>query len=270
MKTGMNCRDVQRNLLDFQRGRLAPALEDDVRAHIESCHSCSRAEAAERDLSDLLERKLPQYPAPIALKRRLAAQWPTPTPAVPSWWDRWGRSLVPAGALALIVLLALPVAYWQMTSKSSPARAEGMVTEAVNDHLRLLQSRNPLEVESGNLHQVRPWFAGRIDFAPVVPFLGDEEFPLRGGAVGYYLDRKAAVLEYAIRLHAVTLLVFRAEGLPWPTRGLGTLGGIRAYSGASRGFNVILWRTNELGYALISDVDSSELRKLALKLSGGA
>ena len=144
-----------------------------------------------------------------------------------------------------------------------------MVAEAVNDHLRILESQHPLEIESGNFHQVKPWFEGRLDFAPVVPFLGDEEFPLRGGAIGYYLDRKAAVFEYGSRLHAVSLFVFRAEGLPWPARGLESLGKVRAYSGASRGYNTILWREGEFGYAIVSDVDSSVLRKLAVKLSGG-
>jgi len=144
-----------------------------------------------------------------------------------------------------------------------------MVAEAVNDHLRILESQHPLEIESGNFHQVKPWFEGRLDFAPVVPFLGDEEFPLRGGAIGYYLDRKAAVFEYGSRLHAVSLFVFRAEGLPCPARGLESLGKVRAYSGASRGYNTILWREGEFGYAIVSDVDSSVLRKLAVKLSGG-
>ena len=54
---------------------------------------------------------------------------------------------------------------------------------AVNDHLRVLASQHPLDIESGGIHQVKPWFEGRLDFAPVVSFLGDEEFPLRGGAV---------------------------------------------------------------------------------------
>jgi len=143
-----------------------------------------------------------------------------------------------------------------------------MVTEAVNNHLRILQSQHPLEIESGNFHQVKPWFAGRLDFAPVVSFFGDEEFPLRGGAVGYYLDRKAAVFEYGSRLHTISLFVFRAAGLPWPAHSMETIGNVRAYSAERKGYNVLVWRDGEFGYAMVSDVDSSGLRKLAVKLSG--
>jgi len=145
-----------------------------------------------------------------------------------------------------------------------------MVTEAVNDHLRILSSQHPLDIESGGMHQVKPWFQGRLDFAPVVPFLGDAEFPLRGGAVGYYLERKAAVFVFTRRLHEISLFVFRAAGLPWPTTGRQAVGGARATITTSRGFNVILWREGELGYALVSDVDVPELSQLAAKLAGGA
>lgn len=141
-----------------------------------------------------------------------------------------------------------------------------MVREAVNDHLRVVGRPQPLDVESGNMHQVKPWFTGRLDFAPVVPFLGDQEFPLEGGTVGYFLDRGAAVFVYHRRLHTVSLFVFRAEGLPWPGRDWKPLDGRPAHSSTFRGFNVVLWRAGGLGYALVSDLDSTELHQLAGKL----
>ena len=150
---------------------------------------------------------------------------------------------------------------------SSP---EAMVTEAVNDHVRLLQSQHPFEIESSGIHQVIPWFSGRLDFAPTVRFPGDADFPLRGGAVGYFVDRKAATLVYGRRLHSVSVFVFRADGLPWPRSGLEKLGRLEVLRTASRGFNVLLWRDGELGFALVSDVDPRDLSLLASKLAGPA
>jgi len=129
----------------------------------------------------------------------------------------------------------------------------------VNDHVRVLLSQRPMDVESSDVHQVKPWFAGRLDFAPAVAFDGDAEFPLRGGAVGYFLDRRAAVFLYSRRLHAISLFVVRADGLDWPARRLEM---------SSRGFRVFVWRAGELGYALVSDVDMGELRTLAAKVMG--
>jgi anti-sigma factor RsiW len=113
---------------------------------------------------------------------------------------------------------------------------------------------------------VKPWFEGRLDFAPRVAFEGDAEFPLKGGAVGYFRDRKAAVFMYARRLHPITLLVFRADGLTWPTRAPSPGGSTEVYRTADRGFNVIMWRTPELGYALVSDVDARDLNALAARI----
>jgi anti-sigma factor RsiW len=264
----MTCENVRLELLDYQRGRLESERGQAIRAHLESCAACSQEEAVEQTLTEILEQRLPQHSAPLALKRRLAASWhPAPAPRQ-SWWSRWGRTFTPALAVAALLLVVLPTYYRHVTV--SPGDGRGMVTEAVNDHLRILSSQHPLDVESGGIHQVKPWFEGRLDFAPVLAFAGDEEFPLRGGAVGYFLDRKAAVFVFQRRLHAISLLVFRAEGLPWPERDLEPLGNVRVSRNIARGFNVILWRTGELGYALISDLDASELRQLAQKVAGRA
>jgi anti-sigma factor RsiW len=146
------------------------------------------------------------------------------------------------------------------------AERAGLVAEAVNDHLRLLASQHPLDIENGDYHRVKPWFAGRLDFAPEVTFEGDAEFPLKGGAVGYFRDRKAAVFVYARRLHPITLLVFRATGLEWPPRRVSTANGGTVDAADERGFTVLMWRRGELGYALVSDVDARELRELAGRL----
>jgi anti-sigma factor RsiW len=263
----MTCEAVRPRLLDYQRGQLDPDAHAAVRTHLEGCTACAREEAAEQALTEALEERLPQHSAPLGLKRRLAVQWPAPPAAQPSWWTRWGRTLVPACAAAAVLLAVLPLYFPRAGVSQAPG--PGIVAEAVNDHLRLITSQHPLDIESGTMHQVKPWFEGRLDFAPVVAFLGDQDFPLQGGAVGYFLDRKAAVFVFHRRLHAISLLVFRAAGLPWPTRGLERIGNADAYTTLARGFNVILWRHGELGYALTSDLDRHELTQLAAKLAAG-
>jgi anti-sigma factor RsiW len=259
----MTCEEARDRLLDAQRARLAPETHAALQTHLQTCAACAHEEAAEALLSEALESRLPQHAAPVALKRRLAAEWPGAPAAAPSPSRRWVRYLVPAAAVAAVLLIGVPLAY-QPAAERASAR---MVTEAVNDHLRILSSRHPLDIESGGIHQVKPWFEGRLDFAPVVRFDGDQDFPLRGGAVGYYLDRKAAVFVFNRRRHTISLFVFRADGLPWSTRGLRRVGGVDAHVTTSRGFNSVLWRDGELGYALVSDVDPVELARLAERLA---
>ena len=265
----MDCQEARLHLVESQRGRLRPDVQGGLRAHLDTCAVCARADAEEQVLTEILERRLPQHPASIALKRRLAAQWPTAPASTRSWWSRWSAPLVPTLVAVAVLLVALPV-YFERANVARTDGTAGMVSEAVNDYLRLLSSQHPLEIASGGIHQVKPWFEGRLDFAPVVSFEGDQDFPLKGGSVGYFLDRKAAVFVYGRRLHTIALFVFRADGLPWPSRGLEAMGSARASASVSRGFNILLWRAGELGYALVSDVDARELRDLGAKLAGGA
>ena len=260
----MTCEEARDQLLDAQRARLAPETRAALQTHLQTCAACAHEEAAEALLSEALESRLPQHAAPVALKRRLAAEWAGAPAAAPSPSRRWGRYLIPAAAVAATVLLIVVPLTYQPAAERASAR---MVTEAVNDHLRILSSQHPLDIESGGMHQVKPWFEGRLDFAPVVRFLGDDDFPLRGGAVGYYVDRKAAVFVFYRRLHPMTLLVFRADGLPWARRGLEPIGSVQAQVATSRGFNAILWREGELGYALVSDTDLPDLVKLVGRLA---
>jgi anti-sigma factor RsiW len=264
----MDCHDVLLVLLDYQQGRLAPEAHGQVRAHLDGCPGCAHEDKLEHELTQALERRLPQHSAPLSLKRRLAALWPAEA-ARPEPRRSWLRGWMPAAAVAVILLGLTPVV-WQRVLGPAGVGSDAMIAEAVNDHVRLLQSERPLEVESGGIHQVIPWFSGRLDFAPTVRFPGDEDFPLRGGAVGYFVDRKVATLVYSRLLHTISVFVFRADGLPWPHGGLEKLGRLEVRRTASRGFNVLLWRDGELGFAVVSDVDPRDLSLLVSKLAGAA
>ena len=248
----MDCQTARGALLDDQRGRLDPATAAALLAHLDGCVSCARTEIAERLLTEQLERQLPQHGAPLALKRRLATQWPAPA-APRSRARRTGLWLAAAAAVLVVAIFGL-------MAQPRGARTEPLVAEAVNDHLRILARAERLDVPSGNMHEVRPWLTGRLDFAPAIAFTGDADFPLRGGTVEYFLDRRAAVAVYGRRLHVITLIVARADGLAWPAG--------RPLVTRANGFNVRLWRSGELGYALVSDLDATELAQLASRLGG--
>ncbi|GEJ55777.1 hypothetical protein [Anaeromyxobacter diazotrophicus] len=172
-------------------------------------------------------------------------------------------------AAAAVVVAGAALQRQGAERRAAPAR---LVTELVNDHLRVLAAARPVELESGDAHALKPWLAGRLEFAPAVPADGGE-LHLRGAAVGYVFDRKAAVLVYRLRLHQLTLLAFPAGGLAWPG-GASDAGPPRLDQAGERGFRAVLWRVGDLGYALVSDSNPEELARLARRLAaataGGA
>lgn len=220
-------------------------------------------EAAERELDralSLLERRK----APAGLKARLAAA-PGPAPAAspaPRAVSRRTLGLSLSLAAAVVVAGGLGFGWFRAVHDS-----DALVNEAVNDHLRVLYAERPLEVESSDRHQVKPWFEGKLDFAPVLAFAGDDEFALTGGAVAYFMDRKAAAFVFKHHLHVMTLFVFRAEGLPWPRTSNQSLGKTKAFFASSRGFGSLLFREGDLGYALVSDADTATLLRLGTKIA---
>ncbi|BDG02117.1 anti-sigma factor family protein [Anaeromyxobacter oryzae] len=256
----MTCEDVRPRLLDQRRGRLDAAADAEVRSHLRDCDACTRALAGEATLDELLARRLPRYAAPPALKKRLTLLGSRARP--PARRAAWLRVAAPALA-AGVVLFAGGMLAGRATRSDALAALAG---EAIGDHLRVLVRDRPFDVESGGPHQVKPWFAGRLDFAPAVPVPEGSGLELQGGAVGWFLDRRAAVVQYTLRKHRLTLLVFRDDGLAWPA-------GTRERDlreTTQRGFHVVLWRAGGLGHALVSDLDASELRAVAVKLAAGS
>ncbi len=264
----MECTSARELLHDLRRGRLDAARAAEVRAHLAGCAGCSREEAAEASLDEALLERLPRYPAPPALRRRveeLAAASPGASIALsPRRRPLAVRRLLAPLAVAAMAVLTAGVLFQQQLRTRRDA-VDRLTDELVTDHLRGLVREHPDDLESSDQHQLKPWYEGKLDFAPVVP--GDRgELRLLGGAVGYVLDRKAAVMSYALRRHRVTLLAFPAGGLTWPAANR-SAGGVPATAASRNGFGVVLWRAGDLAYALVSDVDAPELEALAAQLA---
>jgi anti-sigma factor RsiW len=256
-----DCEEARLLLRDEQRGRLPEAQSAAVRRHLRGCAACSHLDAEERVLDELLHAHLPPIAAPQRLRERLANQLATPAPAARRPTHR--APLIASGAAGALALLAACFLLWPRGHVAAP---DPLLHEAVNDHLRVLYAQKPIEIESGGIHQVKPWFTGRVDFAPDLTFSGDADFPMVGGAVGYLIDRKTATLVFKRRLHTISLFVFRSEGLPWPRSETRTLGALSAQVGEVAGFHAVMWRGSGLGHVLVSDAGVKELLELGRRI----
>lgn len=116
-------------------------------------------------------------------------------------------------------------------------------------HLRALRVGPLVEVMSTDRHSVKPWFQGKLDFAPPVFDLAVDGFPLKGGRVEHLNRTTAAGLVYGRNLHVIDLYV-------WPsTRDEA------AQPASVRGFNTRRWSVGGMQYWLVSDLDKHELER---------
>ena len=182
-----------------------------------------------------------RMPAPRRLRDQLARQHLIARKPWRSWIAAFALGASVAAAIVLFVV-------------RQPAADAVIIDEAVGDHLRIVSAQHPLDVETSDLHNVKPWFTGRLDFVPPVSFVGDDEFRLRGGALAVFLGHKAAAFVYQRRLHTISLFVF-ADSAARPRE-----------EATTRGFHVIAWASGGFGMALVSDVGWDDLRRLEARL----
>ncbi len=205
-------------------------------------------------LTALIRSQAKRYAPSEALTERIAAQLresaapPTQrsaTPAPP--WRRWFEALALYGAgvaTAWVAASALLVA---------PA-PDTTATQVAASHVRSLLVDHLSDVQSGDRHTVKPWFAGKLDFSPPVIDLAAEGFPLAGGRLDYLDGRAVAALVYKPGAHVVNLFVW-----PAPGRQVATAPRLVVY----RGYNLAHWSAGGMQAWAISDMSADELRGFA-------
>jgi anti-sigma factor RsiW len=258
----MDCKTTRILYGDAHHARLSPDVQKQRATHLQDCAPCRVAEQDEQTLTDALERRLPRYPATRALRRQLEDRWlPRRASTV---HRRWLVPMLATFASGAAVVTALLVG-WSLARREG-GRPSVVLAEAINDHLRFLEGETPLQVLTSDLHQVKPWFAGKLDFAPPVAFRGDNDYPLLGGEVSRFLEQRAARFVFARRLHKISLFVLPIRGLPEAGHDVARVGAPAATS-TSRGFSVVAWQSGEFAYILVSDVSPAELLELGRRIS---
>jgi anti-sigma factor RsiW len=130
---------------------------------------------------------------------------------------------------------------------------DALMNEAVSSHVRSLMVQHLTDVASSDQHTVKPWFDGKIDFAPNVKDFAAEGFPLVGGRLDYLNGRAVAALVYRRNKHYVNVFVW-----PAPDADLS-----RARTENRHGYSIINREIDGWHYCLVSDLNETELAELA-------
>ncbi len=244
----MTCLDLDSVVYPYLDGELEEADRKDFEDHLSGCAPCARRVGAEAAFHGALRRsvRVQRAPAPEALRAMLHTGIRREHRRVQVVsWTRWGSAALLAAAAS---------AAWLELRPAPP--------DLVGDEAAVRFKRQlPLEVTVRRHEQVETWFDDKLDWRVPVPRLPNAQ--LAGARLSNVREHEAAYIVYELasvgggppRRVGLFVLDDAPQALParpWPD--------VRVHP--VRGFNVASWRTGDLVYELVSDLDADSLRTM--------
>ena len=132
----------------------------------------------DNELSALIKAKAKRYQAPAELRNSINANLqtaqlpdaevsrtggarPRPEQTRSASWPQWLN-------LGLAFACGVAVSVLAVFFLKAEGKDDGMTQAIVASHVRSLMAAHLVDVESSDRHTVKPWFTGKIDFAPPV------------------------------------------------------------------------------------------------------
>jgi len=244
----MNHDEIRELLHAYADGELELINAREIEQHLRNCEECRGAEEQIRTLREALTQETPAYRAPTHLRRNIRAVLRRePREKTFSPWLVFATGAAFAGILFAFLFF----------QTNRPSRGSATVDQVVNNHVRSLLATHLVDIASSDQHTVKPWFDGKIDFAPDVHDFAMSGFPLVGGRLDYLDGKNAVALVYQRNKHPINVFITPAI----------KSGDTPSSSLIYRGYNVLSWTHREMTYWVVSDLNEIELRQLASLLT---
>lgn len=253
------CRDLEESFLHaYVDGEFSAEECAEVKLHLASCAACTNVVHIQQSYKSLMRRSA--VPATHAFRDEVrAALQDEPLPGA----GRWSRAFHEPRTIG-VAAAAVGAAMWFVAGGLThplftSARRSPLLEDGVALHARQL----PLDYAASDVGSAQRWLEGKLDFGVHLPrFQAGPQ--LQGVRLSSVHSRQAAVVTYLIPEgdgRRVSLLI---TDDPEPT-----LPGIarrvanrEVWLSQSRGFNVASWRSDEIVYSLISDLDEHDVLAL--------
>ena len=236
--------NVRELLHAYVDGELDLANARETERHLQSCADCRGIERAIRELRSALNTEATAYRAPAHLRRNVRA-------ALRHEAKSSRHTLSPRLMFATGAAFAALIVGFVLFQTMRATRTDAIVDQVVANHVRSLLAAQLVDVVSSDQHTVKPWFDGKIDFAPEVHDLAAKGFPLVGGRLDYLDGKTVAALVYQRNKHAINLFITPAPANRSTSPTVTT----------RRGYNVVTWTNDGMKYWAVSDLNQAELRQ---------
>ncbi|MDP9290749.1 MAG: zf-HC2 domain-containing protein, partial [Verrucomicrobiota bacterium] len=154
-------------------GELDAMSSLEVEKHIQACPQCRQTYRNLSVLKEAVTASAPYFKAPAHLRRSIIAatskQVASEEPSLAPPWS-WCWSNLTAG-LAMAACLVL--GFFAALQVHQHSARDLLLGELTASHVRSLLATHLMDVASTDQHTVKPWFDGKLDFAPPVKDLAE-------------------------------------------------------------------------------------------------
>ena len=239
----MTCLDAVRLLDAYVDDELGAEERARFLAHADACQRCGRVVDRRIELQGAI-RSLEYHAAPERLRAAVTAK---------TRGSRQRIRFALSAAAAVMLAAGAMSAIWMTQMRTATGASAASV---VADHVHALQTSRVIDVRSSDQHTVKPWFLGKLDFAPPVADLSAAGFPLVGGRLASIDGRAVAALVYQRRLHPITVFVWPESDVRARMTDVETV----------RGFNVRHWTAGAMSFWAVTDANPADLQALELAI----
>ena len=245
----MNCQQTSELIQAHHDRELDISTSVEIESHLADCPDCLGNLRNLSALRSALQQEALRYSPPSGFQdrcRQAASQALLSEQPAPSSQRRIPSSVWGVAAIAMILALLTMLL-------RGPGGEERLLTELSASHIRSLMGNHLLDVASTDQHTVKPWFDGKLDFAPNVRDLRKSGFPLLGGRLDYLAQRPVAALIYGRDKHFINLFIWPGNASrPIPPR-----------ASNRNGYHLVRWSADEMEFAAVSDLNETELLEFA-------
>src|ERR1700730_11078306 len=257
----MKCQECRDYIDPYSDNELTAGDAIRVQQHLGDCSECRERLQSRETLTALLGNPELKFEAPETLPGKVesAIRSPTGSPRMRPARKYSAPWIYIPLALAAAMALLFGLLFLNKSGLFNRLDTHSLVDEVVASHVRSMLATHLLDVPSTDQHTVKPWFDGKLKFAPPVHDFADHGFRLIGGRLDYLDGQEVAALVYPRNKHIINVFVWPAES--------DVNRSLQSFSRS--GYNIIHWNRDGFEWWAVSDVTAADLEVLAeLELQG--
>ena len=249
----MDCRELERSMEAFLDGEFDGRERAEAEAHLALCPGCRSLVEAQGRVREALRTKLRQAMtppaaaglAPAAFRERLVRTL-----------ARERRPLLRRALAPLPIATVAACAAGVLVVLASHSGNPDLLEDAIRNHHRGL----PLEVVDAAA--MPGWFIGKLDFRPSLPHFSGA-VRVEGARLSNLREWPAAYVRYQLPRGQAGLFIIDDPARRFDAPGRDVhLGHEVVRVASAKGYNVAIWRQDEIVYSLVSDLDEDALCRL--------